>query len=366
MSTYHKQLRNEFRQLTKSIPTSQFPLFEAEVAKLAWNITEEAAAVGNKGKGRRLSLSKIFYVYVLMDPRKPGPWVITFPGGMTFELPFLPFYVGKGHGNRIHAHVRYLDKALTRSKKPTRKQHTILNIKNAGLQVVEQKVSVNLVEAVALAKEEMLIRAVGRADKKEGPLANLSDGREGPTGTIWTAAARKLASIQSLGRKHTRATKQHLKKINTGKSHTTSTKQKISESKTGVPVHTEEGKKAIGDRSRGIPRSVETRTKIGKGNRGKKVSEESKAKMRKPKSAQACKNMSDAAKTRKPPSAETRAKFRAYQSSRPRRRWTQEEKDAMSAKKREQAKDPAYRARIQEAALKREARKRANNAYTRG
>ncbi len=40
-----------------------------------------------------------YYVYVFLDPRKPGKWEYN---GIIFD--FQPFYVGKGKGRRINSH----------------------------------------------------------------------------------------------------------------------------------------------------------------------------------------------------------------------------------------------------------------------
>ena len=48
---------------------------------------------------------KKFYVYVLMDPRYEGPFRYE---GVDYEFSHLPFYVGKGTGDRWrkHYHLR--------------------------------------------------------------------------------------------------------------------------------------------------------------------------------------------------------------------------------------------------------------------
>jgi len=178
MSTYHKQLRKEFRTLSKSILASKFPATEVEVVKLAWNITEQAAARKNP---RRLELHKIFYVYVLLDPRYPGPWVYTLPGGKTITFPFLPMYVGKGNGIRMYDH----GKDARRHPKPVkgdRKLNKLRKLHRAGLEVITKCISELSIESVAFAKEIMLIEAIGRVDKKRGPLTNQTDGGEGNKG----------------------------------------------------------------------------------------------------------------------------------------------------------------------------------------
>ena len=183
---YHKRLREEFRKLSAIIFKSKCPCFDAEVARRAWNFTELYAAEGNSGKGRRLDLNPVYYVYVLMDPRRPGPWVITLPGGMSFELPFLPFYVGKGKGKRMQQHLMYAHKRERRKLELSNKESKILEIEHAGFEVVQKRISTKLIDAVALAKERILIKAIGRTVSKEGPLANLAKGGDGASGVIWS------------------------------------------------------------------------------------------------------------------------------------------------------------------------------------
>ena len=46
-----------------------------------------------------------FYVYVYLDPRKPGNYEYLENGiGISFD--FKPFYVGKGSWDRLHSQLR--------------------------------------------------------------------------------------------------------------------------------------------------------------------------------------------------------------------------------------------------------------------
>lgn len=172
--SYHRERRLAFRELARSIPTSKFPVTQVQVATLAWNLTEEAAARKNT---RRLSLHKIFYVYVLMDPREPGPWTYVLPGGQSITFPYLPFYIGKGVRNRMHSHVKEAQKEFSTYGKA--KLTTIREIQRRGLSVQTERISDFSMESVALAKEVLLIKTLGRADKRLGPLTNKSDGADG-------------------------------------------------------------------------------------------------------------------------------------------------------------------------------------------
>jgi hypothetical protein len=299
---YEKKRRKVFKELAAAIITSEFPELEAQIAIAAWNLTAELAVTGNKGKGRRLKLDKIFYVYVLMDPRKPGQWIIDLPGGKIIELPFLPFYVGKGYGGRMKAHARHA------RAKPTpvageHKANTIRSLHRLGLEPIEKRVSGFSIEAVALMKEVGLVKAVGRG--RNGPLTNLSDAGEGlsgykPTEETKAKIAAKLDQIVAK-RKATYAGKsqEELDAINEknslahrGKKQSVETLEKRVAQLRGTTRPTEVGTK-ISASKMGHETSVETRAKQSaakKGrpalNKGTTHTEETKAKMRAAKAAQ--------------------------------------------------------------------------------
>ena len=50
-------------------------------------------------------LDPIFYVYVYLDPTKPGNYVY---GKYWFN--YMPFYIGKGNGDRVYDHLLYGNK----------------------------------------------------------------------------------------------------------------------------------------------------------------------------------------------------------------------------------------------------------------
>jgi hypothetical protein len=127
-----------------------------------------------------------YYVYVLLDPRKPGTFV--YDGG-TFS--FEPFYVGKGKGYRYKHHAwAHLRGQPSGNSYKARK---IKNIYESGLEpLVKRKYCES--ESKAFELEIRMIKSIGRGSK--GPLTNLSDGGEGQTGTKWTDKARKKKSKQ--------------------------------------------------------------------------------------------------------------------------------------------------------------------------
>lgn len=112
-----------------------------------------------------------FYVYVLLDPRRPGNYAY---GEVAFG--YEPFYVGKGRLGRWDYH---LDEAA-HSRTTNHKCNKIRKIlREAG---VPYKVCIQgceLLEKDAYALEILLIKGIGRADLSTGPLTNLTGGGEG-------------------------------------------------------------------------------------------------------------------------------------------------------------------------------------------
>lgn len=154
----------------------------------------------------RLSLDPLYYVYALLDPRKPGSYLYTV-GDKVVAFDHEPFYVGKGKGRRMYQHLEGCNRRGTH-----RKVQKINAIERAGYAPIVRQLSKEEPEATALAKEILLIAAVGRADLKSGPLTNHSDGGEGPAGQIISPERRA-----------------HLSNINKGKKLSDDTKRRISE-----------------------------------------------------------------------------------------------------------------------------------------
>lgn len=121
-----------------------------------------------------------FYVYVLLDPRKPGNYEY---GRLQFDHE--PFYVGKGHGSRDRSHFRLGN--LRKDTERSRSQHKTNKIRKiilAGLQPIIKRIKVETTETIAFKLEAKAIMLIGRG--KNGPLTNATDGGEGTSGYEWS------------------------------------------------------------------------------------------------------------------------------------------------------------------------------------
>ena len=115
-----------------------------------------------------------YYVYALLDPRKKGSYKFG-----EYEFEYEPFYIGKGCGSRIKAHLY----PSSLSKKNF-KSNKIKSIINSGNEVISIKLYDNLNEKESLLLEEMLIKEIGRINTGEGCLTNLTDGNDGISNCI--------------------------------------------------------------------------------------------------------------------------------------------------------------------------------------
>jgi len=128
----------------------------------------------------------IFYVYIYLDPRKPGSFDY-----VEFYFDLEPFYVGKGHGVQWLVHLG-VDQYKTYK---SYKLNKIRKIQSLGLEPKIIKYKENLTEQEAFDLEKKLIKAIGRLDLGLGPLTNLTDGGEGfsnPSEEIRQKIAEKL------------------------------------------------------------------------------------------------------------------------------------------------------------------------------
>jgi hypothetical protein len=137
-------------------------------------------------------LSNKFYVYILLDIRKPGKYCYD---GLNFSFLYEPFYVGRGFENRYKKHYymanQILDDSLNyKNEKYKNKDpniHKLRKIKKLLiLNINYEHINLKIVEYCDLEYstylEKYYIKNIGRNDKKLGPLTNLTDGGEGTIG----------------------------------------------------------------------------------------------------------------------------------------------------------------------------------------
>lgn len=169
----------------------------------------------------RQSTGNIFYTYSLTDPETNNP-----------------FYVGKGHGERMYYH-----ETLVRKGKSFRNKHLynkILKIISSGNCIIYNKIVENVSETEAFLVEQNAIKNIGRSDLNLGPLCNLTDGGDGTSGLIYNKKTKILRRHIVLGEKNPMY----------GKTHTEESKKLISEKKKNrdkisTYKHTEEHKQLL-------------------------------------------------------------------------------------------------------------------------
>jgi hypothetical protein len=146
-----------------------------------------------------------FYVYIYLDPRKPGK----FSYERTTEefgyekidevFDFEPFYIGKGLGKRINLHLKKVQRGKFSNSPKNQKINKLIKI---GLLPIISKIKENLIEEEAFNFEKQFIRVIGRHDLKLGPLLNLTFGGEGSSGIIWTKESREKESKSKKGKSY--------------------------------------------------------------------------------------------------------------------------------------------------------------------
>lgn len=112
-----------------------------------------------------------FYVYVYLDPNRPGH----FEYGIDFIFNFEPFYVGKGSGYRCYVGLKDDSNSKIKFSK-------IKSILKSGSMPIIHKIFENIHEDEANAKEISLISQIGKKIDGTGPLVNITNGGEGMSG----------------------------------------------------------------------------------------------------------------------------------------------------------------------------------------
>lgn len=222
------------------------------------------------------SYQRRFYVYAYLDPRKHGRYTYE---GLDVCFLYEPFYIGKGQGNRIDAHLR--NSMLSKRSLKNSKLKAILS---KGISPIPIKFKENLFNEQAIHLEIKLIRTIGRILLNDGPLTNLTGGGEGNSGWVMKDSTRKKIGETSKGRIHSDETRKsiskHLKGRKLSKSHCNIISQRQLGRKGSGYEYTDEIRTNISRSQMGREHSEETKEKIRLGgNLGKKISKETKKKI---------------------------------------------------------------------------------------
>lgn len=203
-----------------------------------------------------------FYIYNLIDPKDN-----------------IPFYVGKGYGNRMYSH----EKEVKRGICPNRNSYLFNSIKkilDSGMKIIYKKIKENLSELDSFKLELEEIKKYGRRNNGSGILCNMSDGGEGMSGYKHTEISRKKISESLKGRylwsesRKKEASKKFSGKGNPfyGKTHTDEVLKKIS-------ITVKNKWKNESHPLKGRPKSESHRKNIKFSKMGRVLSDETKNKM---------------------------------------------------------------------------------------
>jgi len=224
-----------------------------------------------------------FYVYALLDPRYPGKYQYSW---CPFSFLYKPYYIGKGHGNRINEHFNRPSPSVLKNPRFNKmKQNTTKKIKETGLDPIGIKLYNNLEEETAFDLECFFICAIGRKIFNQGPLTNMTAGGEGAYGIKRSPETCKKLSKLNSGTNNP----------NYGKVPSEETRKKISDKCSGENAYWLGKKKSqesveaqrqkisgSNNPNYGKPRSEETKQKISlaqKGKARKPLSDETKRKL---------------------------------------------------------------------------------------
>lgn len=144
--------------------------------------------------------NKKFYVYIYLDPRKPGKFTYK---DLPFSFTYEPFYVGEGKNKRLLSHIINAKNNYDSLNKDSNKLKCYLIRKiiaeTGGDPIVFKLRNFKTLDA-AFTFEQYLIKKIGRRIKKEGPLTNiLLGGRLSRKGFKHSEETKKKQSLKKMG-----------------------------------------------------------------------------------------------------------------------------------------------------------------------
>ena len=176
-----------------------------------------------------------FYIYMYLDSQN------------------IPFYIGKGSGDRykIIGHISTINQSAFLKNKINK-----IGRENVRIYFLH----INLTEEKAFQWEKYWINYIGRRDKKEGTLCNLTDGGDGVSGFKHSDETKRKIGIHFKGKSLPKETKLKVSNTLKGRVFTEEWKQKISKNKKGIQIP-EERKERISKTLLGHIRTEESKRK---------------------------------------------------------------------------------------------------------
>lgn len=182
----------------------------------------------------------------------------------------VPFYVGKGTGQRAYKH-------LSGNRDNSHLDRKIKKLRHEGVTPDIEVINASN-EAAAFWLERCFIATFGRRDIKTGSLVNMTSGGDGPSGCIPSAATREKIRATLMGRKPTPESIAKMVAKTTGQKRSQETKSRISLALTGITRSLET--RALMRAFRvGTTASSATKAKMSATRKGRTFSPEHKARM---------------------------------------------------------------------------------------
>ena len=123
---------------------------------------------------------KKYYVYVYLDPTKPGTYRYPFKHGVYCPK-FEPIYIGAGKNQRYRFFLLFKSRVKNESLFNEINQ---IRERNSWQDPIIKKIKIGLSRNESFKWETKLIIAIGRMDLKTGPLFNKTNGGLGTLGMI--------------------------------------------------------------------------------------------------------------------------------------------------------------------------------------
>jgi hypothetical protein len=159
--------------------------------------------------------------------------------GLFIDDADVPFYIGKGHGDRA------LDHLGGREGGNSHKNHTILKAQREGKSINVKFLHETDSEQEAFSLEISEIKKYGRRCDGSGVLTNLTEGGEGPSGYKHTPEQVERNRRAQLGTKRSEATKLKMSQSHKGRKKSESHSAKISAGKKEYYANNPEAAKAL-------------------------------------------------------------------------------------------------------------------------